>query len=54
VKFIAIDSVKRANVINKVAADTRDTPLKVFIQVNTSGEEGIIPILIIYYYTGYD
>lgn len=37
-----IDSVKKADALNKACvAVGRQTKLKVYVQVNTSGEEGI-------------
>jgi len=34
-----VDSEKLASLLNKAASETRDAPLNVFVQVNTSGEQ---------------
>ena len=35
-----VDSVKKANTINKACDGLRSDPLRVYVQVNTSNEEG--------------
>lgn len=35
-----MDSQKKADTLNKACAGLRPDPLRVFVQVNTSGEDG--------------